>query len=82
MAPEECRSGCGIYAIGENTRGNSITENMIRNVRDAGLFIDREAGTVQNNMVYSYPQTVKQAYSDEAILRDRLDERHIRSIRE
>ncbi len=82
MASEECRSGCGIYAIGENTRGNSITENMIRNVRDAGLFISREAGTVQNNMVYSYPQTVRQAYSDDAILRDRLDERHIRSIRE
>lgn len=82
MAPEECQSGCGIYAAGEYTRGNSITENMIRNVRDAGLFISREAGTVHNNMVYSYPQTVRQAYSDDAILRDRLDERHIRSIRE
>lgn len=80
MGQEECGSGCAIYAAGDNCYGNIISENMIRNVKDAGLFLNHEAGTVLNNMVVSYRGTVERAWRDDAAMLMKLDERRIRSI--
>ena len=82
MVQSECRSGCGIYAVGETCRDNLIIENLIRNVSDCGIFADRSVGTVLNNKVVSYPETAVQAGSENAYLLARLDERNIQNIPE
>ncbi len=81
MAQAECRSGCGIYAIGMGN-GNIISENIIRNVLDCGIFADKTMGLIINNRVVSYPETVIQADSDNANLKVKLSEDMIRSIME
>lgn len=82
MVQSECRSGCGIYALGEMCRDNLIAENMIRNVADCGIFADRTVGEIVNNKVVSYPETIAQAGSENAYLLARLDERNIRNTPE
>lgn len=79
MVPLECRSGCGIYAA-ETCRNNIISENIIRNVLDCGIFADKTVGVVHNNMVVSYPETIAQADGKNAMLKLKLDEDMIRSI--
>ncbi len=79
MAQSECRSGCGIYAAGENCARNIISENMIRYVADCGIFADKSAGEIINNSIVSYGETIAQAGTDNKYLLDKLDERHIRS---
>lgn len=79
MAQSECRSGCGIYAAGENCARNIISENMIRYVADCGIFADKPAGEIINNSIVSYGETIAQAGTDNKYLLDKLDERHIRS---
>lgn len=82
MVQSECRSGCGIYAIGETCKDNIITENMIRNVVNCGIFADKTAGIISNNKVVSYPETVMQAGSENKYLLTVLNERRIQSIPE
>ena len=82
MAKEECRSGCGIYAVGDRTRGNLIKENIVRNVRNCGIFISPDAGLVKDNVVWSYEDTIKEAESENRRLAEKLDERNIKSIYE
>ena len=82
MVRSECRSGCGIYAIGEACRENIISGNIIRNVADVGIFADRTAGTIVNNIIISYPETVVQCGSENSSLLFRLDERNIQNIPE
>lgn len=82
MAKEECRSGCGIYAVGDRTRGNLIKENIVRNVRNCGIFISSDAGLVKDNVVWSYEDTIKEAESENRRLAEKLDERNIKSIYE
>ena len=82
MAKEECRSGCGIYAVGDRTRGNLIKENIVRNVRNCGIFISPDAGLVKDNVVWSYEDTIKEAESENRRLAETLDERNIKSIYE
>lgn len=81
MAREECRSGCGIYAVGRDSRGNIISENMIRNVSDCGIYADATVGSVVNNTIASYAETTERANSEFFWLRDKLDESRIQSIR-
>lgn len=80
MVPSECQSGCGIYAVGENCANNIITENIIRCVLDCGIFAARTAGTVQNNNIVSYAETVAQTSDDNKYMLDRLDEKYIHSV--
>lgn len=82
MVQSECRSGCGIYALGERCRDNMIAENMIHNVADCGIFADRTAGMIVNNKVVSYLETVVQAGSENKHLLARLDEKNIQNIAE
>lgn len=81
MAQSECKSGCGIYAIGTG-KDNIISENIIRNVADCGIFADRTIGSVINNRVISYPETAGYADSNNVVIKARLDEDLIQSILE
>ncbi len=80
MVQSECRSGCGIYAIGENCTENIISENIIRNVADCAIFANKTVGIVQNNQITSYRETVNYADASNAYLMAKLDERNIQSI--
>ena len=80
MAQSECRSGCGVYSIGQNCTGNIISENMIRNVTDCGLFVDESIGIVKDNYVEAYQNTIKQASPNNKTLAIKLDECNIQSI--
>ncbi len=80
MVQSECRSGCGIYAIGENCSENIISENIIRNVADCAIFANKTVGYILNNQVSSYKDTVNLAGTENAYLSDKLNERNIRSI--
>lgn len=84
MDPRECRSGCGIYAIGEKVTKNIVTNNIMKNVIDCGIFANREAGRIENNFVLTWgtEQTVEYAGSENARLAEKLNERNIRSIYE
>ena len=80
MVQSECRSGCGIYAIGDNCTENIITENIIRNIAHCAIFANKNVGIVQRNQVTSYRETVEQAGSDNMYLANKLDEKNIQSI--
>ena len=82
MVQSECRSGCGIYAIGENCTENLICENIIRNVADCAIFADGNVGSVSNNIVTSFKETVKRAGTENQYLVNKLDEKNIRAIYE
>ena len=80
MVPYECRSGCGIYAVGENSTQNIISENIIRNVTDCAIFVNPTIGSIINNYINSYPETVDRAGIENQYLVNKLDERNIQSI--
>lgn len=80
MVRSECRSGCGIYAVGVNCTDNVICGNIIRNVADCAIFADKKAGSFSNNIVSSYKETVAWASPDNEELARKLDERNIQSI--
>lgn len=80
MVKSECRSGCGIYAIGENCKENIISENIIRNVSDCALFVSKTVGLVQNNQITSYIDTIRIAGVENGLLLTKLDERNIQSL--
>lgn len=80
MAQSECRSGCGIYAAGGHCEGNLISENIIRQVADCGIYARPEAGVLVNNQVFSYPETVALAGPERKDLYLKLEERNIRSL--
>lgn len=82
MVKEECRSGCGIYASGEKVHGNIISENIIKNAVDCGIFISPDAGLIRDNQIHGYAETEKEAGSENIRLKEKLDEKNIRSIYE
>lgn len=84
MDAVECRSGCGIYAIGERVTKNIVANNILKNVIDCGIFANREAGRIENNFVLTWgvEHTVEYAGSENARLAEKLNEKNIRSIYE
>ena len=80
MPRAECKSGCGIYAVGEKCNDNIISENVIRYVADCGIFADKSVGEITANKVFSFPETVNFADFSDAYLADKLDEKHICSL--
>ena len=82
MVRSECRSGCGIYAIGENCTKNIISENIIRNVADCAIFADESVGVVSNNQIMCYAETINRAGSNDDYIKDKIDEKNIQSIYE
>ena len=81
MPEQECRSGCGIYAIGTNMSGNIITENIIYNVLNCGVFADCNVGIFNNNRVVSFGCTKCKSDSNDYYLLERLNEKNIRSFK-
>ena len=81
MYETECLSGCGIYCIGKNLEGNIVSENIIYNVLNCGLFIDKNIGTVNNNLIYSYPETIKISDSSNQLLMKKFSEKMIFSLK-
>lgn len=82
MVDSECRSGCGIYAAGENCTENIISENIIRNVVDCAIFADESVGIVVNNQITCYAGTINRAGNNDVYVKDKIDERNIQSIYE
>ncbi len=84
MDAVECRSGCGIYAIGERVTKNIVANNILKNVIDCGIFANREAGRIENNFVLTWgvEHTTEYAGSENARLAEKLNEKNIRSIYE
>ena len=76
----ECRSGCGIYAVGEQCTENIITENIIRHTLNCALFLDDNVGIVKDNSFFVYEQTVHIANSKDKEMFDKLSEENITSI--
>lgn len=80
---ETYRSSVGIYAAAEQATENMITQNVIRNVCDCGIFTHKNVGLVQNNLIRTYAECnrfIMQAFSDNAELAYRLDENRVQSI--
>ena len=82
MAPETCQSGCGIYAAGEEAKGNLIVDNLIRNVLDCGIYANQLSGLIKDNRVYAYMTTQEYASVDNTALKEKLCEEKIHSIYE
>ena len=80
MAPEECRSGCGIYAVSDHATGNIIIDNIILNTSDCGIITRNDGGTVKDNKIAAYPYTVLVTTSDNYRILSKLDESNIVSI--
>lgn len=72
----------GIYAPWEEANKNIIKHNIIRNVRDCGIYTGPDAGLVKDNEVLSYEDTIGHSNSGDRRLAEKLDERNIRSIYE
>ena len=81
IPPNECKSGVGIYAPSFNIGCNTITENMICNIKDCGIFANPNIGIVSNNQVVTNLDAIKIAGSDNFRLSEVLNERNIESIR-
>ena len=82
MPEETLHSGCGIYAVDEYSKENIISENIIRNVLDVGIFANESIGEIRQNRVCSFARTIEKAGTENSHLIDKLDERNIRSIKE
>ena len=82
MVQSECRSGCGIYAVGTDCTENIISENIIRNVADCAIFANKSVGIITNNYITSFKETIFQAGTENQYLVDKLNEKNIQSIYE
>ena len=80
MAREECQSGCGIYAAGENAKDNIISGNIIRNVSDCGIYTGQSMRLIKDNQIYAYAETKEYGGPDSPSLREKLSEDRIYSI--
>ena len=80
MPESECRSGCGIYAAGENCKNNIIVGNIIKNVLDCAIFADKQKDIIANNIVSSYRNTAQLANTGDVFIDEKLDEKRIVTI--
>lgn len=81
--PQTYQSSVGIYAAAENATENLISQNVIKNVCDCGIFAHKNIGLVQNNIVTTYAESygfVKQGIKTNEELALKLDENRIHSI--
>lgn len=81
--PQTYQSSVGIYGVKETARENLITQNVIKNVCDCGIYAHKNIGTVQNNIIVTYAEAsgfLKQATIENSGLANKLDENKIQSI--
>ena len=80
LGSDACQSGVGIYAVGENISDNSITGNIIRNVRNVGILADPKRNRLDGNQILSSNETCKIVDLTDKKLIALLDEAGIQSI--
>ena len=80
LGSDACQSGVGIYAVGENISDNSITGNIIRNVRNVGILADLGRNRLDGNQILSSNETRKIVDLTDKKLIALLDEAGIQSI--
>lgn len=81
--PQTYRSSVGIYAAAESATENLISQNIIKNVCDCGIFAHKNIGFVQNNIITTYAESygfVKLATTENSAIANKLDESRIHSI--
>ena len=81
--PQTYRSSVGIYAAAESAAENLISQNIIKNVCDCGIFAHKNIGFVQNNIITTYAESygfVKLATTENSAIANKLDESRIHSI--
>ena len=81
--PQTYQSSVGIYAVAESATENLISQNVIKNVCDCGIFVHKNIGSVQNNIITTYAESysfVKQGLKTDEQLSAKLDENKIYSI--
>lgn len=81
--PSTYQSSVGIYAAVESATENLISQNIIKNVCDCGIFAHKNIGLVQNNIVTTYAESygfVKLATTENSAIANKLDENRIHSI--
>lgn len=78
---EACLTGCGIYSVDENSKDVIVTNNIIKNTKNCGLFIGQSAGIVKDNILKSTSPIFEPcAESSNKRISDLLDEKNIYSI--
>ena len=77
MARTECRSGCGIQML-PLAEGNIISENMIHNLFDCGIFVKKEKNVLLQNQFLNCEKN----HSFDSSIEEKLDERRIKSLYE
>ena len=80
LGSDACQSGVGIYAVGENISDNSITGNIIHNVRNVGILADFGRNRLDGNQILSSNETRKIVDLADKKLIALLDEAGIQSI--
>jgi len=75
-----CQSGVGIYAVGNTVSDNSISDNIVRNVRNVGILADLGRNRLEGNQILSSNETRKIADLTDKKLLALLDETGIQSI--
>ena len=81
--PQTYRSSVGIYAAAESAAENLISQNIIKNVCDCGIFAHKNIGFVQNNIITTYAESygfIKLATTENSAIANKLDENRIHSI--
>lgn len=81
--PQTYQSSVGIYAAAESAAENLISQNIIKNVCDCGIFAHKNIGFVQNNIITTYAESygfVKLATTENSAIANKLDESRIHSI--
>jgi regulator of extracellular matrix RemA (YlzA/DUF370 family) len=82
----DLRSSCGIYINGDYTENNMITNNIIQNVCDVGIFnLSEKNNRIDNNMITPQPdwkELINQCGRENVSMFGKLDENNILSIYE
>lgn len=81
LEPEICITGCGIYSFGNNAKRQIIKDNVIRNLKDCGIFAEKDAGIIKDNIITSNSTNfIDYVETSNFEMRNRLSEKNIHSI--
>lgn len=76
---DECITGCGVYANLKSIAKNIITENIFKNIKDCGMFINYNIGFIGNNQ-FSLEDALEISNLDNFIVAEKLNKQNIKSI--
>ena len=79
--PETAMSGCGIYMVGKRVKNNIVKDNNIKNVKYCGIFTEKNAGIIKDNIITSIgDEFVEYADASNKALLALSDEQNINSL--